>query len=118
GAIPKAELWRYEEEQNWTLIRQLVDDPNWGIKEPVTWNRIPCMTIYQGRLYCGISNCHGRADSDPKVDVGKVFAWEAGKCVSYDKDLGTEWRHIAAVRASGELKLYVDGELVAVSSSF
>jgi len=118
GAIPKAELWRYEDDQQWTRIRQLVHDPEWAIKKPVTWNRVPCMTIFQGKLFCGTSNCHGRADSNPRAEVGKVFAWEAGKCVSYDRDLGTDWRRIAAVRAGDRLKLYVDGELVATSTAF
>jgi hypothetical protein len=47
-----------------------------------------------------------------------VFSWEAGKCVSYDDDLGTEWRHVAAVRAGGRLRLYQDGKRVAQSDSF
>src|SRR4029077_15926173 len=49
---------------------------------------------------------------------GKVFCIEAGKCVSYDDDLGPGWKHLVAVRERGLLKLYVDGKLVAKSSSF
>ncbi|UCD27809.1 MAG: LamG domain-containing protein [Planctomycetota bacterium] len=120
GAIPKAQVWRYEGGKKWTMIKQLVDNPNWSPeKEGIeTWNRVPSMAIYQGRLYAGTSTCHGRADANDKTDAGKVFSWEAGKSVSYDYDLGTESRHLAAVRENDRLKLYVDGKLVATSSSF
>jgi hypothetical protein len=50
--------------------------------------------------------------------LGKVFSMEAGKCVSHDDDLGPGWKHLAAVRERGSLKLYADGKLVAKSSSF
>jgi hypothetical protein len=43
---------------------------------------------------------------------------EAGKCASHDDDLGPGWKHIAAVRDGGRLKIYVDGKLVAKSSTF
>lgn len=43
---------------------------------------------------------------------------EAGRNVSYDDDLGHGWKHIAAMRKGGNLKLYIDGELVGTSSSF
>ncbi|MCC6796922.1 MAG: LamG domain-containing protein [Candidatus Hydrogenedentes bacterium] len=76
------------------------------------------MTVYNGRLYCGTGTCQGRGSADFKYDVGKVFSFEAGRCVSYDEDLGAEWRHIAAVREKDQLKLYVDGKLVSTSKSF
>ena len=50
--------------------------------------------------------------------LGKVFSMEAGKCASYDHDLGPGWKHIASVREGGWLKLYVDGTMVAKSSPF
>jgi hypothetical protein len=43
---------------------------------------------------------------------------EAGKVASFDRDLGPGWKHIAAVREAGSLKLYIDGKLVAESSPF
>jgi hypothetical protein len=43
---------------------------------------------------------------------------EAGKCVSYDEELAPGWRHLAAVREGNGLKLYVDGRLVAESTTF
>ena len=44
--------------------------------------------------------------------------FEAGKCVSYDNDIGPGWKHLAVVRASDRLTLYVDGKRVAESSKF
>jgi hypothetical protein len=41
---------------------------------------------------------------------------EAGRNVSYDDDLGPGWKHLAAVRERGILKLYVDGRLVSRSA--
>ena len=43
---------------------------------------------------------------------------EAGRCVSYDRDLGPGWHHLAAVRRGDRLELFVDGQLVATSSTF
>jgi hypothetical protein len=56
--------------------------------------------------------------ADPADVLGKVFSIEAGKCASFDDDLGPGWKHLAAVRERGLLKLYVDGKLAAKSSSF
>jgi hypothetical protein len=56
---------------------------------------------------------------DAPADVrGKVFSMEAGKVASYGEDLGAGWKHIAAVRDNGMLKLFVNGKLVASSASF
>jgi hypothetical protein len=43
---------------------------------------------------------------------------EAGKCVSYDEELQPGWRHLAAVREGGRLRLYIDGKLAGESSDF
>ncbi|MCC6697106.1 MAG: LamG domain-containing protein [Candidatus Hydrogenedentes bacterium] len=118
GVIPKSEVWRYEGGQQWTMVRQLLNNPDFSVKKPITWDRVPCMTVYGGRLYCGTGTCHGRAAEEFNYDVGKVFSFEAGKCISYDDDLGSQWRHVAAVREKNRLRLYVDGRLVASSTKF
>jgi hypothetical protein len=43
---------------------------------------------------------------------------EAGRCASYDRDLGPGWHHLAAVRHGDHLELFVDGKLAATSSAF
>ena len=117
GVLPKSEVWRYDGGKKWTPIKQLVSNPKWRPEQEAieTWNRVPCMTIYQGKLYAGTSTCHGRADTSDITNAGKVFSWEAGKSVSYDHDLGTEWKYVVAVRESNHLKLYIDGKLVSTS---
>ncbi len=56
---------------------------------------------------------------DAPLDVrGKVFSMEAGKVASYSADLGAGWKHLAAVREGGRLKLYINGKLAAGSSEF
>jgi hypothetical protein len=49
---------------------------------------------------------------------GKVFCIEAGKCISYDNDIGPGWKHIVAVKEDGKLKLYISGELMVTSLPF
>jgi hypothetical protein len=43
---------------------------------------------------------------------------EAGRNVSYDKDLRVGWSHLAVLRENDRLKMYVDGVLVSTSSAF
>jgi hypothetical protein len=118
GALPKGEVWRYGDGRQWVRVRQLVQNPAWDAGKLVSWNRVPCMTVYQGKLFVGTSTCHGRAEAEPSTDAGKVFSWEAGKSVSFDDDIGTGWRHLVAVRQANRLQLYIDGRLVASSSDF
>lgn len=118
GAIPKAEVWRYEDGKNWSRIAQLVTNPAYSVGYLTTMNRVPCITMFQGLLYAGTSTCHGRANAGVLPDVGRVLAMEAGKGVSYHKDLPPGWSHLAAVRQSGHLTLYVDGRQCAISPAF
>ena len=48
-------------------------------------------------------------------DYGRVFCMEAGRNVTHDHDIGSTWRHVAAVRQRGRLRLYLDGKLCATS---
>jgi hypothetical protein len=43
---------------------------------------------------------------------------EAGRGVGYDHDIGSGWKHVAAVREGKVLKLYLDGKLVGTSREF
>ena len=49
---------------------------------------------------------------------GHVFAFEAGRNVTWDRELPAGWRHVAAVKRGGRLELSVNGERVAVSAGF
>ena len=46
---------------------------------------------------------------------GDVYSFQTGSCVSDDRDLGSGWKHVAAVRRGRQLKLFVDGEMVATT---
>jgi hypothetical protein len=41
-----------------------------------------------------------------------------GPCASYDDDLGSGYRHVAAVKEGGKLKVYIDGDPAATSVAF
>jgi hypothetical protein len=64
------------------------------------------MAIHDGKLFAGT------------LPSGHVYSLEAGKCVTYDREVPPGWRHIAAVREKDRLKLYLDGKLVATSDPF
>lgn len=118
GVIPKGEVWRYDGGRKTTLLKRLVTNPGYSSESHLSWRRVPCMTEFQGKLFCGTSTANGAADASVEDESGKVFSWEAGKSVSYDDDLGTDWKYVTAVRKEKCLKLYVDGQLVATSPEF
>jgi hypothetical protein len=129
GSIPRAEVCRYDGSPRWTSLKQFYSPEGWlpgqpgkaSNKEVKEWSRVTSLTVHDGRLFAGIGSCTSAvADTpaDPADVLGKVFAMEAGKCASYDNDLGPGWKHLAAVRQGGALKLYVNGNVVAKSSAF
>jgi hypothetical protein len=118
GALPKGEVWRYDGDTNWTRIKQLVENPDWDAKKLTSWDRVPCLTVYEGKLFAGTSTCHGRAEAEPKTAAGKVFSWEAGTCVSFDGDIGPVWKHVVAAKKGKRLDLYIDGQRASSSSEF
>ena len=100
GTLPLAEVYRYERGTTWTRMRQLDSTPE------VKYRRVWSMAVFQGKLFCGTLPC------------GHVYSLTVGRCVSWDRALQPGWRHLAAVRRSGRLELFADGELVAQSSAF
>ncbi|HXJ61174.1 MAG TPA: LamG domain-containing protein [Verrucomicrobiae bacterium] len=129
GSIPRAELCRYDGRPQWTSLKRFYSPPGWQPapprkatpKEVAEWSRVTSLAIHQGKLFAGIGSCTSALvdkPADPAGVLGRVFSLEAGKCVSYDEDLGPGWKHLAAVREQGRLKLYVNGELVAQSAAF
>jgi hypothetical protein len=100
GSLPLGQVYRYDPPSGWTLTGQLDTTPD------VRYRRVWAMAVYQGRLFAGT------------LPSGHVHSLEAGKCVTCDRALPPGWRHLAAVKAGGRLKLYVDGECVAQSAPF
>lgn len=126
GAIPRGEVSRYDENAGWTSLRKFFSPPGWEpgpptapIREEINnWTRITSLTAFQGRMFASIGSCTSSIQDAPAGVRGSVYSVQAGQCVSYDKDIGPGWCHLAALREGGELRLYVNGGLVAKSASF
>ena len=116
GVIPKAELYRYESDRKWSLLGRLANRPDWKVDNLETWLRLTSLTAFDGKLFAATGSCQGRAlDAPVDPSMGRVLSIQAGQVVSYERDLGGEWTHLAAVRNGRELKLYVNGKLVSTS---
>jgi hypothetical protein len=129
GTIPRGDIWRYEANQRWTLMRRFFSPDGW---EPVAkrqsrddyrelkkaWTRVTSLTVYGGRLFASIGSCTGTIQHAPADVRGRVFSLLAGQCTTYDRDPGEGWCHWVAVKERGSLKIYQSGKLVAESSRF
>ena len=100
GTLPLAEVYRYDGGTRWRSTGQLDTTPD------VRYRRAWSMAVYRGKLFCGT------------LPSGRVYSLEAGKSATFDEELQPGWRHLAAVREHDHLKLYVDGHVVARSTSF
>lgn len=130
GSIPRAEVCRYDGAEQWTSLNRFYSPPGWvpvppadnggkPTREQVSeWSRVTSLTIHAGRLFASIGSCTSSVLDAPADVRGRVFSMEAGKCVSYEHDLGPGWKQMVAVRQQGLLKLYVNGQLVATSGRF
>jgi hypothetical protein len=120
GAIPRAEVFRYDGPDKWTSIRRLFDPPNYdAIKDVEDWSRASSMTVYQGKMFVSTADCYRAVLSHPRENEirGKVYSFSTGEGVSVDHDLGPGWKRIVAVRERSKLRMYVDGKLAATSES-
>ena len=100
GTLPMADVYRYDAHDKWTHVGQLDSTPD------VKYRRAWSMAVFDGQLFCGV------------LPSGRVHSLEAGKAVSYDRQLEPGWRHLAAVRAGNKLRLFIDGELVSETDAF
>ena len=99
GTLPLADVFRLDGDREWTRLKQL--DPT-----DTKYRRVWTVAQFAGQAYW------------TALPTGHIFAMETGKCVTYDHELPAGWRHIAAVKSGGTLKLFVDGKRVAESTSF
>lgn len=126
GTIPRGEVSRYDDDASWTSLRKFVSPPGWDPGPPTSpireeiknWTRVTSLTVFQGRMYASIGSCTSSAADAPAGVRGSVYSIRAGQNASYDKDLGSGWHHITALRQGGELRLYVDGRLASKSEPF
>jgi hypothetical protein len=124
GTIPMAEVYRFDGGTNWTLIRTFA--PREDLEAPTPdrlrpgrvtgWGRVTGLAVGTGRMYAAIgSYTSALADAPPGLR-GSVFAFKAGECASYDRDLGRGWRHVVAQRLGSRLEIWIDGRREAVST--
>jgi hypothetical protein len=131
GSIPRAEVFRYEGGTEWTRMKRFFSPPGWVPRNPGAresrpengngskdWTRVTSLTVFNGRLFASIGSCTSALVDAPADVRGKVFSMQAGQCISYDRDLGAGWKHIAAVRRENRLELFVNGKRRAVSATF
>jgi hypothetical protein len=100
GTLPLAAVYRFDGPARWTSTGRLDLTPH------VKYRRAWTMAEYQGRLFCGT------------LPSGRVLSIAAGTSVTCDDELAHGWRHLATTKHGGRLKLYVDGKLVATSTSY
>ncbi len=99
GSLPLGEVYRFDETA-WTRIDQVDRTPD------VKYRRAWSMAHYRGRLFVGT------------LPSGRVVSIEAGRNATWDHEFPTGWHHVAAVRDTERLRLYVDGKQVAQSAAF
>jgi penicillin amidase len=102
----------------WPSVRRFLDPAGYEFKDSNEWARVTSLTTYQGKQFASLGSCTSSRLDAPCDFRGQVYAMEAGRCVSYDRNLGPGWHHLAAVRRGDRLELFVDGQLVATSSTF
>ncbi len=118
GSIPRAEVFRYEAEGQWTSVGQFLKPANYSFKDSTEWARVTSLTVYAGKLFASMGSCTSSHLDAPADFRGKVFALQQGQCISYDRDIGPGWKHIAAIRRGSRLEIYVDGSRVSQSPAW
>lgn len=115
GTIPRGEVYRFEGGTRWTRIGRFCPDELAEADDPrlsQRWGRVTSLTAYSGKLFASVGSYTSSIQDAPPDARGRVFAIRAGQSVSYDRDIGGEWRHLAAVRRGNRAELFLDGELV------
>ena len=100
GTLPLAEVYRLQGSNQWQQVGRVDHTPR------VRYRRAWTMAVATGRLFVGT------------LPSGHVWSMEAGKSVTYDRQLPAGWVHLAAVKEVGRLRLYLNGQLVAESPPF
>ncbi len=129
AAIPRAEIFRYEQERSWTSLRRLFSPKGWhpvlvtnmsrppdGDRRMREWTRVTSLTQHDGLLFASIGSCTSAAVDAPADVRGSVSALQAGVVVTTPRSLTPGWHHVAAVRDRTSIAIYIDGREVATAS--
>ena len=94
GTLPLGEVYSYEGDTTWLRMDQLDKTPD------VKYRRAWTMAEHDGKVFCGT------------LPSGKIYGFEAGKSVMSPNKIPSGWQHVAAIKITDRLKLYVNGKLV------
>jgi hypothetical protein len=96
-------------------VGRFLEPAGYEFRNPNEWARVTSLTVFGGKLFASMGSCTSSHLDAPADFRGKVYALQAGQCVTHDRDLGVGWKHLAAVRRDGRLELYVNGMKTAES---
>lgn len=139
GALPYAEVSRYNGDRHWVSVRRFnappgwrpasVRDSGWRSRQEMgdepnpavpddhlmrDWGRVTSMVEHDGQLFVSTGNCtSASADTGGDPLLGHIFAMSAGTVATSRASLSPGEHHVAAVRRGRELRLYVDGAIAA-----
>ncbi len=100
GSLPLAKVYRHDGGTAWAETGRLDSTPD------MRYRRVWSMAVFQGKLFAGT------------MPSGHVWSFEAGQNVTCDRELAPGWRHVAAVRDTDHLRLYIDGKPAARSARY
>jgi hypothetical protein len=137
GALPYAEVARFDGIQGWSSVRRFkpaegwqaasVADSGWRSRQDMEaaggqsnddqamreWSRVTSMIEYDGKLFVSTGNCTSAYWDTPRSSLGTVYAMSTGTVVTSPSELFPGYHHVAAVRDGATIRLYVDGNCVA-----
>lgn len=95
GSLPHAQIYRCDGDEAWALLATLDRTPD------VRYRRAASMVLFDGDLTVGT------------LPSGHVHALRAGAVATADRSLGGGWHELVGVREGSDVRLYVEGTLVA-----
>ena len=122
AGIPRAEVFRYERDGDWTSLRRFFDPPGWqpvrvanmrrppdGDRRMREWSRVTSLTQHEGLLYASIGSCTSAAVDAPADIRGSVQAMGAGIVATTPNSLEPGWHHVAARLIGNQVSIHIDG---------
>ena len=94
GTLPLAEVYSYQVDTTWLRMEQLDKTPD------VKYRRAWTMAEHDGKVFWST------------LPSGKIYGFEAGKSVMSPNEVPSGWQHVAAIKTTDLLKLYVNGKMV------
>jgi Concanavalin A-like lectin/glucanases superfamily len=128
AAIPRAEVFRYERDGDWTSLRRFFDPPGWqpvlvanmrhppnGDRRMREWSRVTSLSEHAGLLYASIGSCTSAAIDAPADIRGSVQAVGVGIVATTPRSLPPGWHHVAARSRGDQVSIHIDGREVATA---